>query len=29
MVKSPPLIRKLRKNGAIFFRYRIFCVSCQ
>ena len=28
-VVHPPLIRKLRKNGAIFFRYRIFCVSCQ
>ena len=27
--KSPSLIRKSRKNGAIFFCYRIFCVSCQ
>jgi len=28
-VKNPSSVRKTRRNGAIFFRNRIYCVSCQ
>ena len=29
VIKSPVLVRKTGRNGAIFFRNRICCVSCQ